>query len=91
MSDQESQPIADPEELRLFPLNMVLFPGGSLPLRIFEERYKLMIGECLKGSLPFGVVLIKEGIEVGGLASPHQVGTTARITKAERSDQGRSC
>ncbi|MCZ6534741.1 MAG: LON peptidase substrate-binding domain-containing protein [Chloroflexi bacterium] len=89
MADQESQPIADPEELRLFPLNVILFPGGLFPLHIFEERYKLMIGECLKGNLPFGVVLIKEGPEVGGLASPHKVGTTARITKAERLEEGR--
>ena len=53
------------EELRLFPLNTVLFPGVKLPLRIFEERYKLMIGECLEEEAPFGVVLIQDGQEVG--------------------------
>ncbi len=76
------------EELRLFPLNMVLFPGMPLTLRIFEERYKLMIGECLESNLPFGVVLIKDGPEVGGPAAPHRVGTTARIVKAEPRQQG---
>ena len=70
-------------------MNLVLLPGMSLPLRIFEERYKLMIGECLERNLPFGVVLIKEGLEVGGPAKPHEVGTTARITQAERLERGR--
>ena len=77
------------EELRLFPLNVVLFPGMSLPLRIFEERYKLMIGECLDAEEPFGVLLIREGPEVGGSAKPHLVGTTARITDVERVEEGR--
>ena len=75
-------------ELSLFPLSLVLFPGMSLPLRIFEERYKLMISECLEKDLPFGVVLIREGVEVGGLAEPHEVGTTARIIKSERQESG---
>ena len=88
MSSQDPQPTSDLEELRLFPLNLVLFPGMSLPLRIFEERYKLMISECLEEKLPFGVVLIREGVEVGGPADPHKVGTTARITKSERQDGG---
>ena len=88
MSSQDQHQGASLEELRLFPLNLVLLPGMSLPLRIFEERYKLMIGECLEGNLPFGVVLIKEGLEVGGPATPHAVGTTARITQAERLERG---
>ena len=66
---------------------MVLFPGAPLPLRIFENRYKIMIGECIEMKQPFGVVLIKEGPEVGGPAQPHRVGTTARILKAEPSGQ----
>ena len=77
------------EELRLFPLNVVLFPGMLMPLRIFEERYKLMIGECLEADAPFGVVLIKEGMEVGGAAQPYNVGTTARITQVEKLEGGR--
>ena len=75
------------ETLPLFPLNMVLFPGAPLPLRIFENRYKIMIGECIEMKQPFGVVLIKEGPEVGGTAQPHRVGTTARIIKAEPTGQ----
>lgn len=75
------------ETLPLFPLGVVLFPGAPLPLRIFENRYKIMIGECIEMKQPFGVVLIKEGPEVGGPAQPHRVGTTARILKAEPSGQ----
>src|SRR5262249_32248184 len=60
-----------------------------LPLHIFEERYKLMIGECVKDSLPFGVVLIKSGSEVGPGASIYRVGTTAQITQVERLGEGR--
>lgn len=68
----------------IFPLGSVLFPGGTLPLHIFEERYKQMINECIDLSQPFGVVLIKSGYEVGAPAAPHDVGTTARITRVER-------
>lgn len=77
-------------EIPLFPLNTVLFPGMPLALHIFEERYKLMIGECIKNHRPFGVVLIEEGQEaLGPLATPHQVGCTARITQVERLAGGR--
>jgi uncharacterized protein len=76
-------------KLPLFPLNMVLFPGAPLTLRIFEERYRLMIGRCLEQSGPFGVVLIREGPEVGGEALPHSVGTTAVISDSVRLDDGR--
>ena len=75
-------------ELPLFPLNVVLFPGMSLPLHIFEERYKLMINRCLEGNEEFGVVLIKSGKDVGGPATPHEVGTTAKIAKVERKPEG---
>jgi len=75
--------------LPLFPLNTVLFPGQVLPLHIFEERYRHMIGQCIDRELPFGVTLIQEGEEVGGLAKPYAVGTTARITQVERLDDGR--
>ncbi len=66
--------------LPLFPLGTVLFPGMQLPLHIFEERYRDMIGTCLAQGTPFGVVLIKEGSEVGAPAIPETVGTTAVIT-----------
>ena len=65
-------------EVPLFPLNTVLFPGGPLPLRIFETRYLDMVSRCMKDDLPFGVLLIREGAEVGPAATC-DVGTLARI------------
>jgi Lon protease-like protein len=82
-------PDSDVTELPLFPLNVVLFPGMRMPLHIFEERYKAMIGECLEREQPFGVVLIKEGKEVGDPAEPLRTGTSARITKVVRLEEGR--
>ena len=76
-------------DLPLFPLNTVLFPGMILPLHIFEERYKLMIERCLDEERPFGVLLIREGKEVGGTAVPHTVGTTTLIASVTRADGGR--
>ena len=73
----------------MFPLNLVLFPRMRLPLHIFEERYKAMIGDCVEREAPFGVVLIKEGPEVGGPAEPFRVGTTARITQVQHLEEGR--
>ena len=64
----------------LFPLNTVLFPGGPLPLRIFEPRYLDMISRSLREELPFGVLLIRDGVEAGGPASTCDVGTLAKIT-----------
>lgn len=75
--------------LPLFPLNTVLFPGQVLPLHIFEKRYRQMISQCIEKGLPFGVVLIQEGSEVGEPAKPYDIGTTARITQVERLDDGR--
>jgi hypothetical protein len=63
----------------LFPLQTVLFPGGALPLKIFEQRYMDMAKACLKAEAPFGVCLIAQGAEVGAPAEPHTVGTLARI------------
>lgn len=76
-------------DLRLFPLNSVLFPGGVLPLHIFEDRYKRMINECVDQDEAFGVVLIRTGREVGGRAEPYRVGTVARITQLQRLPDGR--
>ena len=76
-------------ELRLFPLNTVLFPGMRMPLHIFEERYRTMIRECIEEDAPFGVLLIREGPETGGGAIPHTIGTTARITQVEYMEDGR--
>ena len=68
-----------PFELPLFPLNTVFFPGGMLPLKVFEQRYMDMVKRCLQDESPFGVCLIKEGAEVGATAIPHAIGTLARI------------
>lgn len=77
-------------ELSLFPLNTVLFPGMPLALHIFEERYKMMIGECIESRKPFGVVLIKKGTEaLGPLADPHAVGCMAQITQVQQLGEGR--
>jgi hypothetical protein len=75
--------------LPLFPLEqVVLFPGMSLPLRIFEERYKVMIGACQVTDQLFGVVLIHSGREVGDPAEPEQVGCTARMVRVDRIPDG---
>jgi Lon protease-like protein len=66
-------------DIPLFPLRTVLFPGGPLPLRIFEPRYIDMVSHCMKSDLPFGVLLIREG-EEGGLATTYDIGTLASIT-----------
>lgn len=61
-----------------------------MALRIFEERYKLMIGKCIEEERPFGVVLIKKGAEaLGPLAETHLVGCTAEIIEVEELSQGR--
>lgn len=75
--------------LPLFPLNTVLFPGMVLPLHIFEERYKLMVNRCLEEERPFGVLLIREGKEVGDSVVPYTVGTTTVIAGVSRLDDGR--
>lgn len=67
-------------QIRLFPLNTVLFPGATLQLHVFEPRYKQMIAECLDEGQAFGVCLIREGEEAGDpQVDPHEVGTTAEI------------
>jgi len=66
-------------EIPLFPLNAVLFPGGTLGLRIFEARYLDMVRECARGGRGFGVCLIMEGQEAGAPALPAAVGTLASI------------
>ena len=73
----------------LFPLNTVLFPNASLPLQIFEERYKLMMQHCLDGDSKFGVVLIRSGPEVGEPATPYSTGTVAHIVQVNRVEGGR--
>ena len=77
-------------DLPLFPLNTVLCPGIALPLHVFEDRYRALVRHCLETTSPFGIVLIREGREVGsGAISFSGVGTIAEIRDAGRRDDGR--
>ncbi len=77
-------------DLPLFPLHTVLCPGVALPLHVFEARYRLMVGRCIDRGEPFGVVLIRQGREVGPLDGRiARVGTTAIIREAGRYPDGR--
>ena len=71
--------MADDSIIPLFPLHTVLFPGGPLPLRIFETRYTDMVRRCMREQLPFGVLMIEEGEEGGDVATTAAVGCSARI------------
>lgn len=76
------------QELPLFPLHAVLFPEGTLGLRVFEPRYMNLATECLRRESTFGICLIAEGTEVGAPARPHPVGTEARIVGWEMRQPG---
>lgn len=77
------------QELPLFPLNTVLFPGGVMPLRIFETRYLDMVSVCLRADAGFGVVAIHQGSETGNQPiSIHPVGTLARIVDFDAMEDG---
>jgi Lon protease-like protein len=79
--------VAQNDSIALFPLNIVLFPGGALPLRIFETRYVDMVRRCMRGSQAFGVALIREGNEVGP-AETFDVGTLAKIVDFHQLSDG---
>lgn len=87
--------LASESRIPLFPLDVVLFPGMMLPLHIFEERYKLMIQECLVGDRLFGVILAKnKRAQAPHVAEVnpddiHNVGTTAHIRAVENLEDGR--
>ena len=66
-------------EIPLFPLRTVLFPGGFLPLRIFEQRYLDMVRDCARNDSDFGVCLISEGEEAVSPVKTTHVGTLAQI------------
>ncbi len=78
----------------LFPLNTVLFPGLSVPLRVFEERYRALVHELLRIDDPaerlFGSVAIREGYEVGerGGQSLHRIGCVLQLTEVQSHDDG---
>lgn len=71
--------MAERFQLPLFPLNTVLFPGGRLPLKVFEQRYVEMTKRCVRDGSPFGICMITEGKEVGAPAVPAEIGCTAVI------------
>lgn len=97
--DKDTAPLTL-SQLPLFPLQTVLFPGGWMPLRIFEVRYLDMVNRCIKAGAPFGVVCLTQGHEVrrltpvadgqAGFAAEafHPVGTIARIEQVERPQAG---
>ncbi len=74
--------------LPLFPLATVLFPGGRMPLKIFEQRYLELAKACIKDDGTFGVCGIREGGEVGKPAIPYAVGTEARIAEWDMPQPG---
>ncbi|MGA8211321.1 MAG: LON peptidase substrate-binding domain-containing protein [Nocardioidaceae bacterium] len=84
-----------PEQIPIFPLNTVVFPGVSLPLHVFEDRYRALVHHLL--TIPdrslrlFGIVAIREGYEVGrlGVQSVHRVGCVVQMTSVEPYEDGR--
>lgn len=79
----------EPERVAVFPLNVVLFPGGLLPLRIFEPRYLRMVSECLKKDEPFAVATIVDGgSEARGVAMTAATGTLTKIIDWQQEDDG---
>ncbi len=80
------------QSLPLFPLGTVLFPGGVLPLRIFEVRYLDMVNRCRRAGAPFGVVSLTQGHEVrqagAGPEAFATVGTLATIAEMEQPRPG---
>ncbi|MCA1925666.1 MAG: LON peptidase substrate-binding domain-containing protein [Thiobacillus sp.] len=77
-----------PVALPLFPLNTVVFPGGRLPLRVFEQRYLDLIKRCIAENASFGICAIREGQEVGTPAVPCAVGTRVRIVEWDMPQTG---
>jgi Lon protease-like protein len=81
------------ETMPLFPLGTVLYPGLLLPLHIFEERYRQLVGDLLAGPEPrdFGVIAIRKGRETGvdGISALYEIGCTARLRQVMRHDDGR--
>jgi hypothetical protein len=75
--------------LPMFPLSAVLFPQATMPLHVFEPRYRQLMHDCLEGDPRFGVVLIERGSEVGGGDQRAALGTRGVITRAAELPDGR--
>ncbi|HEY0068881.1 MAG TPA: LON peptidase substrate-binding domain-containing protein [Chloroflexia bacterium] len=73
----------------VFPLNTVVFPRMPLPLHIFEARYRQMVKDVQGGDGRFCVALIRDGVEVGGEAVPHNVGCVVELAHTRRLPDGR--
>jgi Lon protease-like protein len=78
----------EPRAMPMFPLGTVLFPHVLLPLHVFEPRYRVMTQRVLAGDGEFGVVLIERGSEVGGGDTRFDVGTVARVVRAQELPDG---
>ena len=79
------------KKIPLFPLRVVIFPGGRLDLQIFERRYLDLISHCLKSNTGFGVCLLKSGEEVikaAGQQTIHQTGTYSKIVDWDQLENG---
>lgn len=75
-------------EIPIFPLNVVLFPEGELPLRLFEPRYLDMVKKCMRENSGFGICLISKGNEAGQPAEINAFGTYVRIIDFEQLSDG---
>jgi len=78
----------DIRDIPIFPLHTVFYPGGALPLRIFEPRYLDMVGKCLREESGFGVCLISEGTETGNAAESFEYGTFGKISYWQQLPEG---
>lgn len=82
------------DQLPMFPLSTVVFPGMSVPLHVFEDRYRLLVRHLMEVDDPaervFGTVAIREGYEVGehGAQSVYRVGCVLQLTEVDRNDDG---
>jgi hypothetical protein len=78
------------DALALFPLQAVLFPGGLLGLKVFEARYLDLVARCLREQQPFGVICLRQGVEVGAghAVQLEPVGTLARIDAVDSEQAG---
>jgi len=80
--------VEHPPEYPLFPLSTVVFPGGIMPLRIFEPRYLDMITLCMKAEHGFGVCAARPASGSSGFSEPRTVGTLVDIIDFDRLDDG---
>ena len=91
ISPRRAAPVVLPQPLSLFPLNLVLFPGALLGLRVFEARYLDLVSECLKSGAGFGVVCLRKGTDTTRSATQVEfetVGVLARIDDVDAEQAG---